>query len=386
MNAEAPRVLHLLPDLAMGGGQRVLLRLLEEFAGRGREHAVAALAGGPMEDAFRATGMPLLVTGRFGRLRPFTRRFEADILHTNGTPYDRAFGQLVAASLRLPVVNTFHGMPPGRIPWPRRPGDAAPFLRNRVMHGANRLLTGLNLAEAVAVSAPVADAYRHWLGLPEERVTVIHNGLPSAAFAVPSEEGKQRLRAGLAIAGCAPVLIAVARLVEGKGHGLLLEALADLLDRRPGAVLVLVGEGPLRGAIAARAADLGIGGQLRLPGTRTDVPALLSLADVALSASAFEGFGLAVLEAMAQERPTVSFDLPSLRAFVEDGRSGILLPHGGGRSIAAAVDALLDAPDRAAAMGRAARERAAAFTVERQADALEAVYARAAARRRQRAG
>lgn len=395
MNAATPRVLHLLPDLAMGGGQKVLLRLLESFTARGAEHAVGALAGGPMEDAYRATGMPLLIAGSgarsdahgsFRRLRDFARRFGTQVVHTNGTPADRAFGQLVAATLRLPVVNTFHGMPPGRIPWPRRAADLAPFLRNRTMHGANRLLTGLNLTETVAVSGPVADAYRHWLGLPAERVTVIHNGLPPSAFAVPSEAEQRRLCAELAITGCSPVLIAVARLVEGKGHDLLLDALADLLDRRPGAVLLLAGDGPLRGTIAARAADLGIGGQLRLLGTRSDVPALLSIADVALSASAFEGFGLAVLEAMAQGRPTVSLDLPALHAFVEDGRNGILLPDGDGPAMAAAVDGLLAAPDRAAAIGLAARERAALFTVDRQAAALEAVYARAAARARQRAG
>lgn len=393
MSAATPRVLHLLPDLAMGGGQQVLLRLIQCFADRGAEHAVGALAGGPMEDAYRATGHPLLIAGgrgdaagRFRRLRDFARRFGAEVVHTNGTPVDRAFGQLVAATLRLPVVNTFHGMPPGRIPRPRRLGDVAPFLRNRAMHRANRLLSGLNLTESVAVSLPVADAYRRWLGLPGERVTVVHNGLPPAAFVIPSEDDKRRLRAELAIAGCSPVLIAVARLVEGKGHDRLLDALADLLDRRPGAVLLLAGDGPLRGAIAARAADLGIGGQLRLLGTRPDVPALLSLADAALSASAFEGFGLAVLEAMAQGVPTVSIDLPALRAFVEDGRSGVLLPDGDGRAIAAAVDGLLAAPGRAAAIGSAARERAALFTVDRQAAALEAVYARAVARTRQRAG
>lgn len=385
------RVLHLLPDLAMGGGQQVLLRLLEAFAARGAEHAVGALVGGPMEDAYRATGMPLLIAGSggrgdapgsFRRLRDFARRFGTEVVHTNGTPADRAFGQLVAATLRLPVVNTFHGMPPGRVPWPRDLGAVAPFLRNRTMHRANRLLTGLNVAETVAVSAPVADAYRRWLGLPAERLTVIHNGLPPSAFATPSGPEKDRLRAELAIAGCSPVLIAVARLVEGKGHDLLLDALADLLDRRPGAVLVLVGDGPLRGAIAARAADLGIGGQIRLLGTRPDVPALLSIADVALSASSFEGFGLAVLEAMAQGLPTVSIDLPALRAFVEDGRSGVLLPAADGRTIAAAVDGLLDDRSRAAAIGGAARERAALFTVDRQATALQAVYDRAAVRGR----
>jgi glycosyltransferase involved in cell wall biosynthesis len=378
-----PPVLHMLPDLALGGGQIMLLRTVSALRERGGEHLVCALRGGPCEADFRNAGIPILVAsldgkhraaGAFRRALKFAAQAKVGIVHTNSTPSDRAFGQMLALKLGVPVVNTFHGMPPGRIGFPHRLREAPAFLKQKAMLSANRLLSRINLTHSVAVSAPVAEAYIAWLGLPPESMTVIHNGLPASAYASPDPAKSAALRAELNLDGRSPVLIAVARLVEGKGHALLLDTLAQLVPHHPDALLLLAGDGPLRPALEHNAAERGLERHIRFLGTRSDVTALLAVSDILLSASAFEGFGLAVLEGMAQGLPVVALDLPALRAFIDNGSTGILVPYPQPAALAAAIRKLLADPDVAAELGQNARRRAEAFSIEASAAGYEALY------------
>ena len=312
--------------------------------------------------------------GAFRRALKFAQQAEVGIVHTNSTPIDRAFGQMLAFKLGVPVVNTFHGMPPGRIGFPRRLREIAPFLRQRTMLPANRLLSRINLTRSVAVSAPVAEAYVAWLGLPPDSMTVIHNGLPASAYAAPDRAKSAALHAELKLDGRSPVLIAVARLVEGKGHALLLDTLAELVPHHPDALLLLVGDGPLRPALEDNTAERGLDDHVRFLGTRSDVTALLAVSDILLSASAFEGFGLAVLEGMAQGLPVVALDLPALHSFIDDGASGILVRYPQPAALAAAIRKLLADPAAAAELGHNARQRAEAFSIEASAAGYEALY------------
>jgi glycosyltransferase involved in cell wall biosynthesis len=379
----SPPVLHILPDLALGGGQIMLLRTVSALRERGGEHFVCALRGGACEDDYRKAGIPILVAGldgkhkaagAFRRALKFARQAKIGIVHTNSTPIDRAFGQMLALKLGVPVVNTFHGMPPGRIAFPHRLRDIPAFLRQRTMLPTNRLLSRINLTHSVAVSAPVAEAYIAWLGLPPDSMTVIHNGLPASAYAAPDPVQSATLRAELNLDGRSPVLIAVARLVEGKGHALLLDTLAELVPQYPDALLLLAGDGPLRPALEDNAAERGLEHHIRFLGTRSDVTALLAVSDILVSASAFEGFGLAVLEGMAQGLPVVALDLPALRSFIDDGASGVLVRYPQPAALAAAIRKLLADPAAAAELGRNARQRAEAFSIEASAAGYEALY------------
>ena len=101
--------------------------------------------------------------------------------------------------------------------------------------------------------------------------------------------------------------------------------------------------------------------------------ALLAVSDILVSASAFEGFGLAVLEGMAQGLPVVALDLLALRAFIDNGTSGILVPYPQPAALAAAIRKLLADPE-AAELGQNARRRAEAFSIEASAAGYEALY------------
>ncbi|HJU47877.1 MAG TPA: glycosyltransferase, partial [Gaiellaceae bacterium] len=178
----------------------------------------------------------------------------------------------------------------------------------------------------------------------------------------------------------ARVLLAVGRLERQKGLDVALRALAAVRRDHPAAHLVVLGEGSLREELVALAAELGLGGAVHLPGRVGDVGAWLQRAELLLHPARWEGFGLAVLEAMLCARPVVATRVSSIPEIVVDGETGLLVAADDAPALAAAVGALLSDPRRARAMGTAGLARAQAeFSVARMADRTLAVYREALA-------
>ena len=174
--------------------------------------------------------------------------------------------------------------------------------------------TFLRADAAVAISNSVKDSLVNYLGLPENRITVIHNGAILKRFTHERACGDGRpLR-----------LIYVGRLIEEKGVQTILKALGRLtkVDYR----LTVVGDGDYREALQALTKELGIAENVDFLGTRTDVPELLAGADVFMHLpECEEGFGIAVVEAMASGLVCVCGDRGALPEIVEDGVSGYIV-------------------------------------------------------------
>jgi len=142
----------------------------------------------------------------------------------------------------------------------------------------------------------------------------------------------------------APVLISVARLAEQKDLGVLLEALA-MVRARQEARLIVLGEGPLRGALERRVQELGLSGVVDMPGHVANPYAFLAKADLFVLSSAWEGSPNALIEALALGLPVVSTDCPSGPAEILDGgRYGRLVPVGDSDALAEAIGQTLDQP------------------------------------------
>jgi glycosyltransferase involved in cell wall biosynthesis len=145
---------------------------------------------------------------------------------------------------------------------------------------------------------------------------------------------------------------------------------ADRLD----ATLVVLGEGPERGALEALARDLGV--RLVLPGRVPDVAAVLRRADALVHAARWEGFGLAVLEAMLCSLPVVATRVSSVPEIVVDGETGLLVPVDDDRALHEALGRVLGDAGLRSRLGAAGRERARReFSVEAMAQRTLAVYA-----------
>jgi glycosyltransferase involved in cell wall biosynthesis len=206
------------------------------------------------------------------------------------------------------------------------------------------------------------------------RYVTVRNGIGPAAPARPREAVRREL--GLAAGDLA--VLAVGSLTPQKAHATLLEGFARAARELPAARLLIAGEGPLRGALEARAAGSDLAGRVSLLGDRDDVTELLEGADLFALSSVREGLPVTLLEAMRAGRPAVATAIGGCGEAVRDGESGRIVPVGDAAALGAAIAELLRDPARRAAMGAAARARwAAEFTAARMVAETEALYARA---------
>lgn len=156
-----------------------------------------------------------------------------------------------------------------------------------------------------------------------------------------------------------PVIGTVCRLVEPKkGLKYLLEAVAQLEQEagKPVCQVLLVGEGPAEQSLRALSKRLGISARVAFAGVRRDIPEVLSLLNIFILPSLYEGFGIAILEAMAAGKPVVATMVGGIPEFVVSGQSGLLVPPGDAPALARAIKQLLDEPEKARAMGRQGQE------------------------------
>lgn len=192
------------------------------------------------------------------------------------------------------------------------------------------------------------------------RMRVVPNGVDIALFApAPPPAPAPRTR-----------FVMVGRLEPRKGVDVALEALAEV----PGAELAIVGEGPSRAALERRAAELGVAARARFVGFAPDVRDAVAGADFALSSSRAEGLGVALLEAMAMERPVVALPTGGVPEVVAPG-TGWLADGSTARDLARAMrDAVAAGPEEQRARARRARAHVVArFSI----DAMRAAYERA---------
>jgi glycosyltransferase involved in cell wall biosynthesis len=348
------KVVHIHRVGGIGGSERHLLTLLPALAERGIEPVFLGLdnpAGEP-EPFYRELGVERvrlpcprdLDPGLAWRVRHELRRLRPDVVHTHLVHAD-VYGALAAGG--VPLVSTKHN-------------------DDRFRLGPFRYVERALARKAMRVIA-ITEALRRFcvdrVGLPAAKVEVVHYGLDE----LPRPWGES---AEVALPDGARVLLCVGRLAEQKGVDVAVEALARIREREPAAVLVVLGEGPDRARLEALAGE-----GVYLPGRVGDVAAWYRRAELLVHPVRWEGFGLALLEAMLAGKPVVATRVSSAPEIVADGETGLLAPADDPAALAEAALALLADPTRAAAMGAAGLVRARAeFSVANMADRTAAIY------------
>ncbi len=175
------------------------------------------------------------------------------------------------------------------------------------------------------------------LGVAEEHVRVLRNGVDLALFHTP--ENREATRARLGVAGT--VLLSVGNLIRAKGHDIAIRALAAL----PGVTLLIAGDGPERGALAALARTLGLDERVRLLGRQPHeaLPGLYGAADLLVLATQSEGWPNVLLEAMACGTPAVATGVGGIPEVVTAPAAGRLMASRTPEALAEAVRGVLAA-------------------------------------------
>ena len=217
--------------------------------------------------------------------------------------------------------------------------------------------------KVVANSQAAADRLR-LEGVPDRKIAVIPNGLAAAQHPDRARGNRPPRR-----------IIVVANLRSEKGHDVLIDAASDIRARFPDATFEIVGAGPERDALVARAASRGVLEAFSFLGHRDDVPARLAEADIFVLPSRSEAFPNAVLEAMAAGLPVIASGVGGILEIVNDGRTGLLTPPDDPRALAERVTALMADQALADSLGTAARAEAASrYSFDRMVASFDALY------------
>lgn len=219
--------------------------------------------------------------------------------------------------------------------------------------GRAPLLAGLGRLTARLADRVVAPSHATGIEIEEDygarNVTVIPNGiapLPSGGATAERPDGR-------------PVILYAGRLRTRKAVAVLVEALARLRRDHPEATLVVIGDGEQRPALERQVRDHGLGRAVRFAGAqpRSAMAAWYAAADVYCLPSLYEGFPLAVLEAMAAGLPVVASAVAGVPEAVEDGVTGRLVPPEDVTALARALAEVAADPSAAQRMGEAGRRR-----------------------------
>jgi len=179
-----------------------------------------------------------------------------------------------------------------------------------------------------------------------------------------------------------PLIGSVARLSPQKDPLTFVDMAAEVAARVPNARFLLVGDGPIRPAVEARVRDHGLQDQVLLLGLRRDIPEVLSLLDVFVVCSLWEGMPRTLLQAMAAGIPVVATRVDGIAEAVVDGVTGFLASPRDSAAIASRVVQLLSDEGLSKRLGAEAKQRVEAFSVERMLRGLEALYGRLAVAKR----
>ena len=367
--ARSPLLL-VLPHLRPGGIESGTVRLSGALAARG--WPVRLLLGareGALVDLV-APGVELADLGGRGAMASVPR-LRAEIASAravwSGTNARNVAVLLAAASLpagrRPPVLISEHTAPEAYLA-SARGGAVRRALLRRLYPRADALLAPL---------PGLGEAWRSALGLEARPVVA---ALPNPVLG-PDELGAvTRLEVGGGATRDPDLVVAVGRLDHAKGHDLAIRALAHARVDRPALRLVIHGEGPEAGRLAALAAGLGQGGAVTLAGLTRDPVGAFAGAGAAVLGSRREGFGNVVVEALAAGTPVVATDCDGPRALLAGlGAGGRIVARGDAEALGAALAATCGAPAALAAAAGPGRDRARRYTVGAAADAFVAVLA-----------
>ncbi len=349
------RVLHIFPRLEFGGAERLILEYVKHIDRSQIEMAIATtVAGTSMLPLFEEEHIAVCpaMKSRFANARSlmrFVSDFKPDIIHTHLLGGD-FFGWYLKAVRKLPVrwIATLHSV-------------------EHSTSWARRIVWKYILSKADAVIAVASKVQRYAMesfGISESSIALIPNGIDYEAYAsLPVPAFSEKRQIGI-----------IGRLEEGKGHDVLLQALASL--RSHDWTLNIFGIGSREPELVALTERFGIADRVRWHGMVADQASMYASLDTVVQPSAREGLSLAVMEAMASGRLVIASP-SAAEEIIEDGRTGHVA--GTAEEIAEAISCSYEQPAAAERVAASARNHASRFDISHSLKKLEELYSKISA-------
>ncbi|MBI4615752.1 MAG: glycosyltransferase family 4 protein [Planctomycetes bacterium] len=351
----------------IGGPPRYLHRLAGDLIREG--HGVRVLTFAEFEGPHEDDPCPVLRISRASRIpvrlarmavAVLSRARSSDLLYINDHGLAPALANvLLGLPVAMKIVGDFawefsvrHGLYAGGIDEFQ---SSRPDARSRLVQGLQRFYARRS-RRVIVPSRYLAGLVEGW-GVGPRRIVVIPNAIRAEDYVIPPTCEAARARLGIDF----PFLLTVARLTPWKG----IDHLLDLVPSLPAPMrLVVVGEGPERERLEARAASLGVSERVLFVGRvpPSEVTVWMRAAEVFVLFTGYEGMSHVLLEALAAGTPVVASDKGGNPEVIRDGVDGILVPYPDPTHLRREVAALLADLPRRERLRKAAARRAADFS------------------------
>ena len=362
-----------------GGGGVVNAALAEELAKR---HEVTVLTSRAFDLPAETVqnGVRILRVPVFFRRRRASANFPSMLAYL---PMGTCAGYRLLRKSKFDIINTHFALPTGIVGHALARGSGIPNVLS--VHGGDLYDPSKRLSPhrvalfrfvvrrlALAADAIVAQsgdtlANLHRYYAPEADGAIIPLGIPRPAPVRAS-------RSKLGFAEDDVILVTIGRLVARKAVHQLIESLARFDDRR--VKLIVIGSGPLTETLTAKAEQCGVRSQVIFTGRVEESVKgeLLSIADMFVSTSQHEGFGLVFLEAMAAGLPVVCYDRGGQNDFLKDGEVGCVVPLNDHSTFTERCQQLIASPGLRQRLGARNKSRVERYFIDRCAEAYESLF------------
>ena len=340
------KILMVITSLGVGGAEKVVTTLADQLVNMGHEVNIAYLTGEalvvPKNKSVRVINLEVKsfrsLTGGYLKLRKLIDDFKPDVVHSH-LVHANILCRTMRLSTNIPrLISSAHNT--DEEGWTR-------FLAYRLTDRITDISTN--------VSDEAVEAFIQKKAVRRGRMLTLHNGISTTDF-VFSEQARSYIRSELGVTEGQQLILAVGRLNEQKDYPNLLAAISHVSLKCRNVKLAIVGDGPQLNELKEYANSLGLNNKVDFLGIRTDIPSLMSAADVFTLSSAWEGFGLVVAEAMACNRVVVATDCGGVKEVVGD--AGFLVPPKDSRKLAATLELALNlSDDERLKIGAKARQR-----------------------------
>ncbi|MCR3937435.1 glycosyltransferase [Aeromonas caviae] len=355
----------IITGLGMGGAERQVCDLSDQFVAKGHEVFLISMTGETVNRPLSAkidvvelnmAKTPFGFIKAYWQARQLIKQFKPDVVHSHMV-HANIFTRLLRISTYMrKLICTAHSS---------NEGGRGRMLAYRVTDGLCDLSTN--------VSQEAVDAFIAQGAVPAKRMVAMPNGIDTLRF-IFNPASRASLRAQLKLTDNTPLILAVGRLTEAKDYPNLLTAFNQLPSELNHVQLAIIGIGEEQANIETFAAQLGLTTRVHFLGLQRNVHEWMSAADIFVLSSAWEGFGLVVAEAMACQRVVVATDCGGVKEVV--GECGILVPPRDHLALADGINTALQmSSDEIEMIGAAARNRIVTrYSLNAQAESWLSLY------------